>query len=216
MVVTRCLVSPEASSAGGGGGGGGSGRGRGSGDGGGGSGRALQDSKVVLGTRADVLFGIGEAVAALLPAIPGGALVFFTGKEAMQLAMKIWKRGAQRGGGTAGEEGKGTWAKLVAAVGGDEQRLHVDDSGSAEGSAATVRGYRAHTGEGPVAAAGGASSSSSSCSAVLFAVLRGRSSEGADFSDATCRAVFIIGAGARWSHARLRVCSPLAAAHDRA
>lgn len=146
----------------------------------------------------------GVALAKLFPAIPGGKLVFFTSKGMMRRALATWRE-------------NGVWGLLAAAVGGEEN-LHVDDAKGAEASAEVVRRYKEKTTPAAAAAAAadtdgaaggaaadaadGATASSGSApaaaggggKAVLFAVLRGRSSEGADFTDATCRAVFVIGA----------------------
>lgn len=131
----------------------------------------------VMGERLEVTFGsrdrlaapIGMAIARLFPEIPGGRLVFFTSGAVMRKAIDTWRD-------------NGTWDLLAAAVGG-EDRLYVEDaSEGAAASAELVKRYKADS-------AGGADQK-----AALFAVLRGRSSEGADFSDATARAVFVIGA----------------------
>lgn len=120
-----------------------------------------------------LLAPVGAGIERLLPAVPGGSIIFFVSGVLMQKAISTWKE-------------NGTWARLAAAVGG-EARLFVDASRSAGESTEIVRRYKAAT-EG-------------SARAALLAVLRGRSSEGADFRDYTCRAVFVIGAAAgapRW------------------
>lgn len=133
--------------------------------------------------------GVGESLLACLPSIPAGSLCFFPSRTLLQGMLQRWTQ-------------TGLLSRLTAVLGGRD-RFFVDSSSSARESQECVARYRVAA-ELPRAGARG-TSGQPLCCALLLAVMRGRSSEGADFADRTCRAVFIVGA---FSLPLLRVLSP--------
>jgi len=102
--------------------------------------------------------------------VPGGILFFFPSKTTLRIFMDRWTR-------------DGTLAKLKAMLP-HANALIIDDAEAAEESRANVERYctfasRASTNGGPTA--------------IMFTVLRGRASEGADFKDSLARAVILLG-----------------------
>lgn len=123
---------------------------------------------------------LGDTVIGHAEAVPGGTLIFFPSYAALERATARW---------TA----TGLLARLRRS-----RTVVVEEKGAAaaRGFARAVARYREHAATGEAAAVTAERNGSSRASlggAVLFAVCRGRASEGIDFADACARLVIVVG-----------------------
>ena len=111
----------------------------------------------------------GVVLVLCVPHIPGGVLIFFGSKTAMRTFLDHWHR-------------SGTLSKLKSLLPIDDA-LVVDDADDPEQSKANVERY-SHFASKP--------STNGGPTVLMFAVLRGRASEGTDFKDGLARGVFVL------------------------
>ena len=113
------------------------------------------------------LFDMGLTMLKLMGVIPGGVIVFFPSTASMNIAMRFWETALD-----ADNTGLTIWQSM------HYEKVVVVEPPSTEGMAMVMNKFK-----------DGVQSRGS----VLFAVCRGNFSEGMDFPDDLCRAVFNVG-----------------------
>jgi regulator of telomere elongation helicase 1 len=156
---------------------------------------------------------LGNAIVNFARVVPDGLLVFFPSYAALSTAVEHWQRSGGGGGGAGGgRAGGGTsnggfGAAGLAAAGSSvsiwdricRHKHCVVEPRDATANAAAIAQYRSHVAAAAKQGGGGGGSGLDSgavngpCGGALFAVCRGRSSEGIDFADRDGRAVIITG-----------------------
>ena len=113
----------------------------------------------------EMLLRIGQAVAAALPLVPNGALIFFPQRDLMDRSLDAWTHA----GLIKVNEGRPYLAGKPLLREGRDARMNQDTVNRYKAAAVTPQG------------------------AVLTCVFRGRNSEGSNFPDDQCRGIFLVG-----------------------